>query len=172
MHPRKNTIRLLQAYDEYLNRQPEGLDLVIAGRLAWNSGTIADVLKQMKHADRVRRIGHLGAQELAESIGAARAVVYPSLFEGFGIPVLEGMQSGVPVITSNLSSMPEVAGDAALLVDPYNTQDIADAMQKLDGDARIHADLVERGLQRATHFSWDRSAEKLWESFETMVRGL
>lgn len=172
MHPRKNTIRLLEAYDEYLNRQPEGLDLVIAGRLAWNSGAIADVLQKMKHADRVRRIGHLGAQELADSVGAARAVVYPSLFEGFGIPVLEGMQSGVPVITSNLSSMPEVAGDAALLIDPYNTQDIADAMQKINADARVHADLVERGLQRATHFSWDRSAEKLWESFETMVRGL
>jgi glycosyltransferase involved in cell wall biosynthesis len=98
-------------------------------------------------------------------------MTYVSYFEGFGIPILEAFAAGVPVITSNVASMPEVAGHAALLVDPFQVDEIADAMKKIAEDESLREDLIEKGFQRCKTFSWDASAQNLWRSIEKTVSG-
>ena len=95
--------------------------------------------------------------------------VYPSLYEGFGLPVLEAMACGTPVITSNVSSLPEVAGGAALLVDPASTTELSDAMLRLAGDAELRAQLRIKGLRRAAVFSWERTAEETWQIYQEVM---
>ena len=114
--------------------------------------------------------GHVQTDDLANLTGAALAMVYVSLFEGFGIPIVESMQAGRPVITSNCSSMKEVAANAAILANPESVQEISHAMERIlePDQAKI---LIERGFQRASDFSWDRSAELMWEAIERTIAG-
>jgi glycosyltransferase involved in cell wall biosynthesis len=99
-------------------------------------------------------------------MGAALSLVYVSYFEGFGVPIVEAFKSGVPVITSNLTSMPEVAGDAALLVDPFNVDEMAKAMQTMSHDAPLRKQCIDRGTKRSEQFSWEQSAERFWSVIE------
>lgn len=170
LNPRKNLIRLLHAFDAYCKEAPDGCNLVLAGRMAWNSGPLKETFESIQHKDRVITTGHISGTELAELTGAALAMVYPSLFEGFGIPVLEAMQCDVPVITSNCSSMPEVAGDAALLIDPLKEEDITAALQKMAADASFRTKLIEKGRIQRQRFSWDQTAERLWAGVTKMLQ--
>jgi len=162
LHPRKNIINLLKAFVQFKRRQKSGMKLVVVGRMAWQYEEITKAKNLMPYKDDVVWTGYLDVQELAKVTAAAYAMVYPSLFEGFGIPIVEAMQCDVPVITSATSSMPEVGGDAALLVDPEKPEDIADKMGLIYKDERLRARLIEAARVQKMKFSWDKSAEDLW----------
>ncbi|MDD3630216.1 MAG: glycosyltransferase, partial [Bacteroidales bacterium] len=111
-------------------------------------------------------LGNVSNKDIAQIVGSAFALVFPSQFEGFGIPIVEAMKAGIPVITSNISSMPEIAGNAALLVDPFNPNSIAEAMILLTNSQTLHNDLKIKALQRVKNFSWEQSAAKMWEEIK------
>lgn len=163
IHPRKNVVNLLKAFVQFKRRQKSGMKLVIVGRMAWQTDEIEKSKRLMPFKEDVIWTGYLDVKELARVTAAAYAMVYPSLFEGFGIPIVEAMQCEVPVITSTTSSMPEVGGDAALLADPEKPEDIAEKMGMIYKDERLRARLVAAAREQAQKFSWDKSAEALWE---------
>ncbi|MCS6991740.1 MAG: glycosyltransferase family 4 protein [Chitinophagales bacterium] len=168
IQPRKNIVRLLQAYDLYRRQHPHGLKLVLAGR-RWHYPEAQQAFRSMVYRNEVIWLGHLSRAELAELMGAATALVYVSLFEGFGIPLIEAMYSDVPIITSNTSSMPEVAGQAALLVDPTDTLAIAAAMSRIATEADLRAQLIEKGRQQRQRFSWQRAADRVWQAIQQVL---
>jgi len=164
VQPRKNVDNLLKAFDHFksLYRLPH--KLVIAGRFAWKTESVKRAYESMTHKDDVVLTGHLGRNELAAVTGAADALVYVSLFEGFGIPIVEAFQCNVPVITSNTSSMPEVAGRGGLIVDPLNVEAIAAAMRDVACDPPLKQKLIAAGKEQLKKFSWDLTAERLWQT--------
>ncbi len=163
LHPRKNLARLFTAFDKFKKRSHNDVKLVIVGEKRWWTEPIQRAYDAMSCKEDVVFAGRLSAEDLHRVTAAALASVYVSYFEGFGIPILEAFKCDTPVITSNVTSMPEVAQDAALLVDPFNEDDIADAMVKvLDEDVR--KTLVEKGRKRAEDFSWNQAAEVIWNS--------
>lgn len=169
IHPRKNISRLFQAFDDFKKDDSTGIKLVIAGRKAWETDETMQVYNRMNHKDEVVFLGHLEQSELVSVTGAAEAMVYISLLEGFGIPIVEAMSCDVPVITSNISSMPEVAGDAGILVDPYSVNAITEAMKKISSDTTLRHSLIEKGRVQQKKFSWEKTGDQLWES---MMKGL
>lgn len=164
IHPRKNLMNLLKAFSLFKKWQHSNMKLVVAGRLAWQYDDILEKLKTYKYRQDVIRTGYLPDNELAKLTAAAYAAVYPSFFEGFGVPIIEAMRSGVPVITSNTSSMPETGGEAALYADPNDPDAIAKHMLSLYRDETFRSRLIDTGLERATQFNWDTVAELLWEN--------
>jgi glycosyltransferase involved in cell wall biosynthesis len=168
LEPRKNLVRLVEAWSSIAERTP--LDLVIAGRRGWKGGALAEALRRAPARERIHLPGFIPDACLPGLHRAASVFVYPSLWEGFGIPVLEAMARGVPVITSNVSSMPEIAGDAAILVDPEETDSLAGAMTLLATDPDLCAVLSERGLARAEQFSWEACAQGTAEVYRRALR--
>ena len=140
------------------------MKLVIVGRMAWKYEEVEQMRAEMQFKDDVKWVGYMNVEELSKVIGGAYALVYASLFEGFGIPILEALQCDVPAIVSNTSSMPEVAGDAALLVDPKDPMDIADKMHQLYKDEALRSKLIANARIQVRKFDWDGSAKRLWES--------
>jgi glycosyltransferase involved in cell wall biosynthesis len=124
----------------------------------------------MKYANDVVFSGRLNSEELVQVLGASLALTYVSYFEGFGIPIVEAFYCGVPVITSNVTSMPEVAGDAALLVNPFQPRSIAEAMKRIAEDESLREDLIRKGFDRKADFSWQKTADLLWESIEIAIK--
>lgn len=163
LHPRKNLARLFTAFDRFKSRNKNDVKLVIVGEKRWWTEPIQKAFSAMSCKDDVIFTGRLSAEDLHQVTAAAVASVYVSYFEGFGIPILEAFKCGTPVITSNVTSMPEVAGDAALLVDPFSEDDIAEAMAKVL-DENVRKELIEKGRIRALDFSWDHAAETIWNS--------
>ena len=164
IHPRKNLMNLLKAFSVFKKKQKTGMKLVLAGRLAWKYESFSKDLETYKYREDVVLTGYLPEAELARLTASAYAMVYPSFFEGFGVPVLEAMQCQVPVITSAESAMQEVAGQAALYTDPADYTDIAEKMILLYKDETLRSCLCATGLERATAFNWDRTANLLWQS--------
>jgi glycosyltransferase involved in cell wall biosynthesis len=140
------------------------MKLVIVGRMAWNYKEVEEMKNEMPFKEDVVWLGYLDVNELAKVMGAAYALVYASLFEGFGIPIIESLKCNVPAIVSNTSSMPEVAGDAALLVDPNDYRDIAEKMTMLYKDEMLRKKLIAQCEQQAQKFSWEKAADVLWEN--------
>jgi glycosyltransferase involved in cell wall biosynthesis len=163
IHPRKNLLNLLKAFSLFKKWQHSNMKLVVAGRLAWQYEDVLGKLKSYKYRNDVVLTGYLPDEELARLTASAYAMVYPSFFEGFGLPIVEAMQSGVPVITSNTSSMPETGGEAALYADPTIPDEIAKHMLSLYRDETFRNQLVEKGLLQAGNYSWDRAADRIWE---------
>jgi glycosyltransferase involved in cell wall biosynthesis len=164
VEPRKNLVTLLEAYAG-LKRQLGAScpPLVIVGRRGWNC---ADILGYMADLDQVVRfLGHVSDEELVALYQMALCLVFPSLYEGFGLPVLEAMTAGCPVITSTASSLPEVAGEAALLVDPHSAQQLAAAMERVLQDAELRVSMTRKGRQRAARFSWEETARMTREVY-------
>jgi glycosyltransferase involved in cell wall biosynthesis len=164
IHPRKNLVNLLKAFSIFKKRQKSNFKLVLAGRLAWKYDSFIQDLKKYKYRDEVIMPGYLSEDELVKITGSAYALVYPSLLEGFGVPVLEAMKCNVPVITSSHSSMQEIAGDAALYADASNVEDIAEKMMQIYKDESLRKELIEKGKIIAGQYSWQRTAELLWQS--------
>nr|WP_279343412.1 glycosyltransferase family 1 protein [Fundidesulfovibrio terrae] len=162
IEPRKNQERLFEA----LSKLPGNRQLVLAGGRGWLMEDVARRLADLGLTGRVKLTGYVDDAELAWLYANCFGFVYPSLFEGFGLPVLEAMSLGAPVITSNVSSLPEVAGDAALLVDPLDGSAIAAAMARLEGDASLRAQLSQAGLSRAATFSWAAAAQVAMQGYE------
>ena len=155
VEPRKNLARLIAAFEN----ADEPRHLVIVGKLGWKYRAI---LKQIAQSPKRRCIHLLGYVEEADKpylLKLARVFAWPSLYEGFGLPVLEAMAVGTPVVTSNVTSLPEVAGDSALLIDPYNIDDIAAAVSALSTDETLREQYIARGLQRSKSFAWEQSAK-------------
>lgn len=163
IHPRKNLMNLLKAFSLFKKWQHSNMKILIAGRLAWQYGEVLTKLKSYKYRDDVVLLDYLPEEQLMKITASAYAMVYPSFFEGFGLPIIEAMQSGVPVISSNTSSMPEVGGDIALYANPNSPDDIAKQMLNLYRDESMRNNLAEKGIERAALFNWNRSAEQLWQ---------
>lgn len=160
IEPKKNIMRLLEAYLGSGVHTP----LVIVGAPGWGGENDVKMLSSLRAIDRHNRIvwlGYLPRDMLALLIAGARATLFPSLYEGFGLPVAESMALGTPVLTSNTSSMPEVAGKAALLVDPYSTNDLSNAIRKLDADEGLRAEMVAKGREQVAQFSAAAYRERL-----------
>jgi glycosyltransferase involved in cell wall biosynthesis len=157
---RKNLVRLIEAFEAL----PQDWSLVFAGA---PSGYGAAAVLGRVHP-RIEVTGYLPAPQLEQLYARASIFAFPSLDEGFGIPVLEAMARGLPVITSNCSALPEVAGDAALLVDPYSTSEIATALMRLATDTDLRRQLVSRGLERAKMFSWERAVAATYSIYREL----
>ena len=164
MHPRKNTSRLLLAFDAFKKKSGSEMKMVMVGRKAWGNAEMEQKFEGMTFKQDVIFTGRLSAERLREVLGSALALTYVPYFEGFGIPLIEAQNCDVPVITSNRSSMPEVVEDSGLVVDPFNVDSIAEAMLKISSDKELRESLVKRGKLNRERFSWDKSAEKLWDS--------
>lgn len=162
---RKNLTNTLLAFDKLKESRPDRREkLVVVGSRFWWQDELKEAYDNMKHQSDVVFIGWTSAEELSLLLGSSIGLVYCSFFEGFGIPILEAFHAEVPVVTSNNTSIPEVAGDAALLVDPYDVDQICHAMQQIADDKALADTLVERGRKQRTLFSWDRTATLLWDS--------
>jgi glycosyltransferase involved in cell wall biosynthesis len=163
IEPRKNHVRLIEAFEIAVREQllPRDLELVIAGAAGWRSETILDRIVQSPAASRIRRLGYVPAKDLGALLTSAAAVAYVSLYEGFGLPVIEALACGAPTVTSNVSSMPEVAGDAAFLVDPHDVRSIASGLVEAirAGDANAD-DVARNAVAQAAKFSWPAAAQQ------------
>lgn len=160
LNPRKNLQRLILAFQEYAKNPENKWDLLIVGASMWNNDNFK-IFPEIK--DRLHFTGHLPLEKLTKVMAAASCLVYVPYFEGFGIPLAEAMKCGVPIISGNLTSLPEVTGDAGLLVDPYNIAEIAQAMEKVFLDEALRQELSQKGLERSKLFSWDVAADAVWE---------
>lgn len=161
LQPRKNLERLIRTYARLRREQPDfAPQLVIVGRKLWLAESIFAEVSRQPWASDVILTGYVGDDDLPALYRTASAFVYPSLFEGFGLPPLEAMACGTPVITSNISSLPEVAGSAALLIDPLNEQELAAALQRILNDQPLRARLRAEGVRQAAKFTWRDAAEK------------
>jgi len=170
IQPRKNLQRLFKAFDLFKKKSNASHKLIIAGsKYFWNQ-TMKDSLASCEFIKDIIFLGRVEEEMLHEITASAYAAVYVPLYEGFGIPLLEAMHCEVPIITSNVSSLPEVAGDAALYCDPNDVEDIANAMLKLVNDHSIRTELLEKGKIRKQLFSWDATADLLWESCNKVLK--
>jgi glycosyltransferase involved in cell wall biosynthesis len=165
LEPRKNLGRIVRAYAALLSRGSFAHQLVIVGQAHWQGSVVGREIKERGLEKHVVLTGYLPTEELVDLYNAADVFCYPSLYEGFGLPILEGMSCGAPVITSRVSSMPEVAGDAALLVDPKSEQELAQAMERILADVKLRREMREQGLRRAAEFSWTRTAERTLQAY-------
>jgi glycosyltransferase involved in cell wall biosynthesis len=200
LHPRKNLVRLIQAFAILLRSLPlvppggqqngstetnqpaceaegsslvsqlpvSGLQLVLAGKKGWLHGEILSQIEELGLAEQVVLTGYVPDSDMAALLSGALAFAYPSLYEGFGFPVLEAMACGTPVVCSNRSSLIEVAGDAALLVDPLDTESLAITLRRVVTDGELRSRLVERGFRQIQRFSWQRCAQEVFQLLTTM----
>jgi len=166
LHPRKNILRLLEAFGS-LTRDFPDLHLVLAGKRGW---LYKEILSQAEGlGGRVHFPGYIASEDLLLLLRKARLFILPSLYEGFGFPILEAMAAGTPVVCSNASALPEVAGDAALLFDPHDVEAMRETMRRVLGDEALRAELIERGLERVKVFSWERCARETLGVLERAV---
>ena len=162
---RKNIVRLVEAFETV----DSAWKLVLAGSSGYGAAEIQERVAASPARDRILITGYVSAEDLARWYSRAAVFAFPSLDEGFGMPVLEAMAAGVPVITSNRSALPEVASDAALLVDPERTEALVEALANLIRDENLRSELAERGRLRANRFSWEKAARETWEVYRAVM---
>lgn len=168
LEPRKNLIRLLEAFYQLLQKKPEiakQYQLVLAGHRGWLCDEIFEEIKNRNLGSSVVVPGYVPGADIPKLYLSSAFFVYPSIYEGFGLPVLEALACGVPVITSNVSSLPEITGDAAVLVDPYDGDGLSVAMENLLGDEKLREQLSRKGQERAKQFSWEKCARETMEVY-------
>ena len=169
VEPRKNLLRLLDAYHELLKWSPRWQLVIVGARNYWKSSPVVHKVEQLGLQAQVKFTGYIPDEDLPALYNGAELFCFPSLYEGFGLPVLEAMACGVPVVTSETSSLPEVAGEAAMLVDPYNSGEIAAAMRRVLEDTGLAGELRQRGLEQAAQFSWARTARETIAVYEKVL---
>jgi glycosyltransferase involved in cell wall biosynthesis len=167
IEPRKNLKRLLIAYAN--SNIKNDYDLILAGSYGWKSRELYHLIDKLKIGNHVKFIGYVPTSELPSIYNLAEAFIYPSLYEGFGLPPLEAMACGCPVITSNTSSMPEVVGSAAITVDPYNTEAISYAISNLLADSTKMAHLQKAGHERAKTFTWEKCSQDTIKIYKDVI---
>lgn len=168
LEPRKNQLSIIEAYETYRDETGDTIGLVIGGGRGWKSAPVIRAAKRSKYAKDIQLIGYVDEQQKSELYRNAQVFVFPSFYEGFGLPVLEAMRAGCPVITSHTSSLPELVGDAGILIDPYNVNDLTVAIKLILQSERLRTDLIERGKRRAEDFSWQETAKKTLETLESL----
>ncbi len=164
VHPRKNIHRVITAFDQFKQKTNASTKLLIAGRFAWQTGVVKDAYDQATFKADIDFLNYVADEEVPLLMASALGFVYVSLFEGFGIPLLEAMHCEVPIITANVSSMPEVVGDAAITVPPESIEAIKNAMVVLYQNGAKRSALIELGKRQRNNFSWNQTAEKLTKS--------
>ena len=167
IEPRKNLIRLLKAYlilPQYIKRH---FKIFLVGFKGWRNAEVFELLNKMK--ENVEYLGYVNNEELADLYRKASCFIYPSLYEGFGLPPLEAMACGCPVVVSNVTSLPEVCGDAAYYIDPNDVENIAGGIQKVLMDEELRQNMIEKGLERAKLFSWEKAAKEHLKVFEEVL---
>jgi glycosyltransferase involved in cell wall biosynthesis len=164
-HKRKNVERIMQAFNQFREKHTN-FKFVFAGSNKYWDENIRNTYNCLKYKSEIVFTGYLSTEEMNRIVSSALALVYPSLFEGFGVPIVEGFAANVPVITSNVTSMPEVAGEAALSVNPFSIDEIANAMEKIAFDEQLRNKLIQLGKERSKIFSWDNSARQFWKIIE------
>jgi len=167
IEPRKNIVRIVEAFASLRERLPH--HLVIAGRKGWKYQDVFRAVNRLRLESNVHFPGRIAEQDVAALYSLADIFVWPSLYEGFGLPVLEAMACGVPVVTSNTSSLPEVAGSAAIMVDPLSTEEIAGAIMRLVEDAPLRGQLIAKGFVRASELTWRRTAASTLLVYEQLA---
>lgn len=168
VEPRKNLSRLIEGYAQFADKYDDAPYLVLAGGKGWKDAGIYERVSTLHLEDQVKFTGYMPEADLCPLQCGAIAFVFPSIYEGFGLPPLEAMACGVPVLTSTAASLPEVVGDDAILVDPYHPEAIADGLSRLYEDADLRAKLSAAGLARAKIFTWEKSAAKLHAIYEDL----
>ncbi len=171
LEPRKNISGLLGAYELLPTSVRRHFPLVLAGQLGWKSGDIAKALERGKQRGDVMQTGYLSNLQLCQLYSGAKAFVFPSFYEGFGLPIIEAQGFGVPVITSDCSCMPEVAGGAGLFINPEAYAALADAMQTVIDDPELHARLSLLGLENSRRFSWASTAQQTIALYHSVLQG-
>lgn len=172
IHPRKNVHRLIEAFSQFRGATGAEVSLLIAGRFAWKSGPVKAAYERSSCKDHIKFLGYVPDTDLPQLLAGATGFVYPSLFEGFGLPILEAMHAEVPVITSRTTSMPEVAGKAALLVEPTDVSGIAEALRQVYEQPRLRQQLIAEGRQQREQFSWAHTAKVAYQAIQKATRGV
>ncbi len=171
LQPRKNILRLIEAFSILSKKRAfSDIDLVIVGKKGWSYEEILKAPKKFSIADRVKFLDFVPDEDLPLLYQNAQCFVLPSLYEGFGLPVLEAMKHNCPVITSNVSSLPEAGGDAAVYVDPLSVDDIAEKLEKVLSDKNLRHTMIEKGRKQIQKFSWEMSAKETLEVLETVYQ--
>lgn len=166
---RKNVEGMLRAFDIFKEKTGSVQKMVIVGECMWTMSTIDHELEHMRHGEDVIFTGRLQPTELQQVVASAQALILVSFLEGFGVPIVEAMNCDVPVITSDCTSMPEVAGNAGLLVNPHSDEAIADAMERMAADSELREQLIANAKTQREKFSWDKSAVDLWNGMMKLV---
>lgn len=166
VHPRKNLLRTIEAFEIFKKKTESEIKLLIVGSTKYMTPDVKKAYDKSKVKNDIYFVGRLPDIELKKVTASALAQVYVSLFEGFGIPILEAMSCETPVITSNTSSMPEVGGNAVLYADPYNIESIADAMIQIFKDDKLRGNLIKKSIEQKNKFNWDKTAELTWKALE------
>ena len=167
VHPRKNLTCIIEAFNRYKKTANDKTRLLVAGSTKYRTADTKSAFELSPFREDIVFTDRLPESELMNVLGSCQALVYASLFEGFGIPILEAMHCGVPVITSNVTSMPEVGGDAVYYVNPHSADSISEGMLAINRDEKLRADLIRKGFEQKKKFSWDRTAKGLWKCIET-----
>jgi glycosyltransferase involved in cell wall biosynthesis len=167
LEPRKNLVRLIEAFNEFL-KENKDFRLVLAGKRGWKYEPIFEAIKKYNLQNKVIYQGYVNKEEKVYLLGNALAFVFPSLYEGFGLPILEAMNLGVPIITSNVASIPELVIDNAVLVDPYSVDSIKEALLKMTKDKQLREDLARKGKGIAQNFTWESCAKKTLELYKSI----
>lgn len=170
LHPRKNLVNLFKAFEIFKEKTGLPHQLVLVGNQKWWTKPIREAFEGNRFKEEILLQGRQPFEQLQKIVASAEAQAYVSYFEGFGIPIVEAFRCNTPVITSNITSMPEVAGDAAMLCDPFNPQEIADSMETIATQKAKRQTLIEKGKKRAELFTWDIAAEKLWQSITQTIQ--
>ncbi|MCC6460272.1 MAG: glycosyltransferase family 4 protein [Saprospiraceae bacterium] len=170
IHPRKNIPRLIRAFDRFKARSQAPIQLLLAGRFAWQTGAVKAGFEQAEHRSDIHFLGYVPEPDLKRLMASALALVYVSLSEGFGLPVLEAMQAETPVICSRTTALPEVAGEAALLVDPLSEPEISEAMRQIWDNADLRAALVAKGRLQRQAFDWAAAAQAIYQTIRAAGR--
>lgn len=170
LHPRKNIVNLVKGFARFKKETSSDIRLLLAGPGFWGLSDIHNTIDESGVKEDIVFTGRLNDGDLAQVMGSALALTFVPYYEGFGIPVIEAFEAGIPVITNNVTSLPEVAGDAALFCDPFNIGQIADRMKEIQNED-LKKELVQKGFRQKEKFSWDKSADLLWKSIERSVAG-
>jgi O-antigen biosynthesis alpha-1,2-mannosyltransferase len=162
---RKNVVRLIEAFEQV----DRGWTLVLAGSTGFGAEEALQRIEASSRKEDIRVLGYVSGAILEDLYQRASVLAFPSLDEGFGMPVLDAMARGLPVLTSNISALPEVAGDAALLVDPADTTSMAEGLRRLTQDQPLRQRLAQQGLLRSAGFTWERSVEETWKVYQELL---
>jgi len=170
LEARKNIVRLIEAFATCRDKMNTDIKLVLAGRRTWEPEVIEQKIDQLGIKDHIIEIGHVDNSDMPLLYNGAELFAFPSLWEGFGIPIIESMACGTPVVTSNNSCIPEVTGGAALLIDPYDVEDIATAFYTILTDVKTKNELIDKGIQRAKSFTWEKTAQQTLDAYEKVAK--